>query len=130
MHSIISGTVLLSAALSGQFFSPQFLEKPSRLIQLACAANIPVNPPAKLPESFGMILFPGFELLDIGGPLEALNVLARHRSNDSLTLSLISKTMAPVAPGPIAPSTLSLKFGGKEDWMPTHTVDNAPDLGL
>ena len=82
------------------------------------------------PKSFGMVLYPEFELLDVGGTLEALNMLARVIPNDTITLSILAKTMDPVTPGPIFPDTISAAFAGHQIWLPTHTFDNAPPLDV
>lgn len=37
----------------------------------------PATPPPAQPKKFGVLLFPGFELLDVAGPLAALSSLAR-----------------------------------------------------
>jgi len=47
---------------------------------------------------FGVILFQAFEILDVFGPLEALNMLSRTRH---LEMFLISETMDPVATKPV-----------------------------
>lgn len=55
------------------------------------------------PKSFGSLLYHQFEALDIAGPLEALNVLARSKGFEEMRLSLISKTIEPISVGQIPP---------------------------
>ncbi|KAK3113103.1 hypothetical protein LTR53_009920 [Teratosphaeriaceae sp. CCFEE 6253] len=90
------------------------------------------------PKSFGLLLYPQFEVLDVAGPIETLNTLARLKIKDDngqdkqpfaeITLSIIAKTWAPVTPGPIAPDTAGVNFSGRQLYCPTHTFDNAPQV--
>lgn len=50
--------------------------------------------PTSTPTRYGLILFPGFQALDVFGPLDALNTLS-HSQN--ITLELIAKTLDPVS---------------------------------
>lgn len=79
----------------------------------------PANP---LPTKFGLVLYPGFQLLDAAGPLDALNMLAYDHP---LTLYILAPTLTPI-------STLnsSQKAQGSlfsQSIVPTHTFDTAPD---
>lgn len=65
-----------------------------------------------LPKSYGVLLFPGFGLLDVAGPLEVLNSLCRLEGQDGLTLSIIAKTMNPVTP--VAPDGNGLGVTSKQ----------------
>lgn len=70
------------------------------------------------PTKFGVVLFPGFQALDVFGPLDALNSLSRITPLEFVTLAV---TLDPVntrveAPGRIGQSVL-----------PTHTFDDCPD---
>ena len=56
----------------------------------------------EFPKSFGVLLYPQFEVLDVAAPIEALNVLSRHKGYEEMRLSIISKTLDPVSVGPIA----------------------------
>lgn len=74
-----------------------------------------------LPKMFGIILYPGFQLLDVCGPLDALNVLA---SSHTINLSIIAATLDPVR-------THHFKQGQQgsninQSITPTHTFDTAP----
>ena len=78
------------------------------------------------PKSFGVLLFPDFEVLDIAGPIEALNCLNRLHGNEDMIFSYIAKTKDPLVPGP----GLSHKFRGQQLYLPTHTFDDAPQLDV
>lgn len=68
---------------------------------------------------YGVALFPGFQALDVFGPLDVLNFLSK---TVPLELSLIGPTLEPVSTLHNAPST---RIG--QSVVPTHTYDNAPD---
>lgn len=87
-------------------------------------------PSTNSPRSYGIVLFPQFEVLDAAGPLEILNMLAFLSQNDEMKLSVIAQTLDPVNPGPIAPATLSANFNGQQHYLPTHTFDTAPPLDV
>lgn len=84
------------------------------------------------PNHIAVILFPGFQLLDITGPLDVLNSLAR---STPLKLSILAATLNPVTthiPGPtpyLASLTPTSPPGSNfaESMVPTHTFDTAPD---
>ncbi|KAL2810487.1 class I glutamine amidotransferase-like protein [Aspergillus granulosus] len=87
----------------------------------------PLQPHTPTPDQevslrIGVLLFPGFQVLDVFGPLDCLNVLSRTHP---LTLSLLSHTLDPVTskvhsyPASIAQSIL-----------PTHTFSNPPPLDV
>ena len=84
--------------------------------------------PSYPPISYGALLYPGFCVLDIAGPLEALNTLARLDGHEGMTLSMISKTMDPVTPG--GPDDKGMAFMSKQQWLPTHTFENAPKIDI
>lgn len=76
----------------------------------------------------GIILFPGFALLDVAGPMQFFNQLSAIRP---LELSVIAKTMDPVNTAPPASLYADQKFPSiGEAWLPTHTFDNAPDVDV
>jgi len=91
---------------------------------MAVPAYIPsVKDSNNPPTNYGVLLFPGFQLLDIGGPLDFLNELARIRN---INLYLIAQTLDPV-------STLTSTFGKpgvplaiEERIVPTHTYQTVP----
>lgn len=84
------------------------------------------TPSYRLPTSYGMILYPGFQALDVFGPLDALNILSSSRP---MNLSLIAATMDPVSTKP--PPGLRPNISNfAESVVPTHTFDNAPPLDV
>ncbi|KAM5434621.1 hypothetical protein MferCBS31731_006723 [Microsporum ferrugineum] len=89
----------------------------------------PLRPSADdgLPSSFGVLLFPEFQSLDVFGPLDALNLFSLTRK---LNLSIIAEKMEPVSTQ--VRSTQINKFGSSfgEAIMPTHTFKNAPPLDV
>ena len=85
---------------------------------------------SKFPRSFGLLIYPQFEVLDAMGPIEALNCLARTPGFEDMTLSIISKTLDPVSVGPLPPDTLGQNFTGRQVFTPTHTFETAPHLDV
>ena len=76
----------------------------------------------------GVIIFPGFALLDVAGPMQFFNQLSSLRP---FQLSVIAKTMDSVTtipPKSAMPPAQYQPVG--EEWLPTHTFDNAPDLDI
>jgi putative intracellular protease/amidase len=70
------------------------------------------------PTKFGVVLFPGFQALDVFGPLDTLNNMSRWTALEFVTLAA---TLNPVntrveAPGRIGQSV-----------VPTHTFDDCPE---
>jgi putative intracellular protease/amidase len=74
------------------------------------------------PQNIGVLLFPGFQLLDLCGPLDVLNLLA---NSETLNLSIIAKTMDPVSTSHALQESRKSKFS--ESIVPTHTFATAPD---
>lgn len=75
----------------------------------------------ELPKNFGVVLFPGFQLLDVCGPLDALNVLS---NSHTLNLSIIAATLDPVGTQHFMQDQQGSKFN--QSISPTHTFDDAP----
>lgn len=72
-----------------------------------------------LPVSFGIILFPAFQLLDVAGPLDILNVVSW--SHTEITLSILSNTLDPVTNKlQMSDSTFAQSI------VPTHTFSDPP----
>lgn len=88
------------------------------------------NGDMKTPKSYGLLLFPGFEVLDAAGPIEMLNVLTRYMDFADINLSVIGQTMDPITPGPITPDKTGLPFLGQQLYQPTHTFETAPELDV
>ncbi|KAM0559949.1 hypothetical protein ACHAPJ_003901 [Fusarium lateritium] len=74
-----------------------------------------MSPPTK----YAVALFPGFQALDVFGPLDALNFTSKRQP---LELSILHTSLDPV-------STLLDDSPGRigQSVVPTHTYDNAPD---
>jgi putative intracellular protease/amidase len=68
---------------------------------------------------YGVALYPGFQALDVFGPLDILNILSM---TVPLELSLIGPTLEPVSTLHNAPSTRIV-----QSIMPTHTFEDAPE---
>jgi len=75
---------------------------------------------ADTPVNYGMVLFPGFQALDVFGPLDILNTLSWTYPLD---LSLIASTLDPVT----TRTELSLPGANfSESIVPTHTFADPP----
>ncbi|GJN94593.1 hypothetical protein Rhopal_007676-T1 [Rhodotorula paludigena] len=75
--------------------------------------------PRHSPYHVAVALFPGFELLDVTGPLEVLNMLSRETP---IKLSLLSTTLDPVST-----KTADMPYSMCEQSMvPTHTYEVPP----
>ncbi|KAF4967078.1 hypothetical protein FSARC_5370 [Fusarium sarcochroum] len=74
-----------------------------------------MSPPTK----YAVALFPGFQALDVFGPLDVLNFTSKRQP---LELSILHTSLNPV-------STLLDDSPGRigQSVVPTHTYDNAPD---
>lgn len=68
------------------------------------------------PTHYAVVLYPGFQLLDVAGPLDILNLLSL---NNDIKLSILSSTMDAV---PTLP-----KSAFSQSVVPTHTFENAPE---
>lgn len=77
--------------------------------------------------SFGILLFPAFQALDVFGPLDALNLLSWQ---EKMNLSLISASMDPVTTAPRSAAMNPFNSSFFETVMPTHTHDSAPPLDV
>ena len=76
----------------------------------------------------GIVIFPGFAVLDVAGPLQFFNQLSLTHP---MQLSIISKTLEPVSTVP--PDHLMIDKPLQQigsTWMPTHTFDHVPDLDI
>ena len=70
------------------------------------------------PTRYGIVLFKGFQTLDVFGPLDILNLLSRTRP---LSCSLIAETLDPVSSRETEAQTMDQRI------VPTHTFSNAPN---
>ncbi|KAF2469367.1 DJ-1/PfpI family protein-like protein [Lindgomyces ingoldianus] len=74
------------------------------------------------PKHIGVILFPGFQLLDVAGPLDVLNILSKTYP---LRLSILAQTLDPVSTAHnVEPTIPGSDFA--ESIVPTHTFANPP----
>ncbi|KAK7427285.1 hypothetical protein QQZ08_006221 [Neonectria magnoliae] len=73
------------------------------------------NPPTK----YGIVLFPGFQALDVFGPADVLNILSKKTP---LELSIIAETLDPVSTRANLPGTATIG----QRVVPTHTCENPP----
>ncbi|KAL2070790.1 hypothetical protein VTL71DRAFT_13816 [Oculimacula yallundae] len=87
-----------------------------------CDAQTPA-----LPYTFGMIVFPGFQALDVFGPLDALNVLA---FTTKINLTVIADTLEPVTTNKVSWTTSAVNATFGETILPSHTFENAPPLDV
>ena len=77
---------------------------------MTTASKDPPPPPTK----FGVVLFPGFQSLDVFGPVDILNFLSKTR--DGLRFTMLADTLEPVC--------TALEPGGfGQSVVPTHTLD-------
>ncbi|KAL5610981.1 hypothetical protein FOBRF1_007098 [Fusarium oxysporum] len=82
------------------------------------------------PKKYGMVLYEGFQLLDVSGPLDVLNVLSTHA--DGISLSLIAESLQPQSTSPKCfPENMGMPpFTTSQALMPTHTFETAPQLDV
>ncbi|EXJ93562.1 hypothetical protein A1O1_01954 [Capronia coronata CBS 617.96] len=62
------------------------------------------------PTHYVLVIFPGFQLLDLAGPLDILNQLSETKQNSHLTLTIVAETLEPVPAKPIPPSSADWTF--------------------
>ena len=72
------------------------------------------------PTKWAVALFPGFQALDVFGPLDTLNILSKQQP---LELSLLHTSLDPVST--LLPNADPGAIG--QAVVPTHTYDDAPD---
>lgn len=70
------------------------------------------------PVKYAVALFPGFQLLDVAGPLDVLAVLAQQVP---VEVSVLAATLAPVT------SRTARSGSVGQEIVPTHTFADAPD---
>lgn len=88
---------------------------------LVYATDATRDTPHPLPVNYGILLYPGFQALDVFGPLDILNMLSLQTS---LNLSVIAGTYDPVNTIPKLSNIFNSTFG--ESVVPTHTLSNPP----
>ncbi|KAJ7150067.1 class I glutamine amidotransferase-like protein [Mycena crocata] len=88
--------------------------------------NVPSHPES-LPVSYGVVLFPAFQALDVFGPLDALNMLS---GKFPLNLSIIAASLDPVSTMPRTAALNPLNSNFSQSVLPTHTFADAPPLDV
>ena len=94
-------------------------------VLLVPAAQKPSSP---LPKSFGYVLFPEFQAIDVFGPLDALNVLSWRREN--MTLAMLARTLEPVSTRVTNPAYNRFNSTFGQNVLPSHTFTDAPPLDV
>ncbi|CAA9959118.1 ThiJ/PfpI family protein [Pyrenophora teres f. maculata] len=79
------------------------------------------SPSTTLPTKIGILLYPSFQLIDVAGPLDALNILSYTHP---LTLSIVAATLTPISTQTAAGTQRGSIFA--QSIMPTHTFETAP----
>ena len=74
---------------------------------------------ANSPLTLGAILYPGFEMLDLYGPLEMFSMVPAEQ----LTIHTVAENTGPV------PSAMGMAIGGPKT-VADHSFDDAPHLDL
>lgn len=85
------------------------------------------TPEPGTPTRYGYLLFPGFQAIDVFGPLDALNTLSWSHN---ITLSLIAKTLNPVSTVVRNPAFNRVNSTFGESVLPTSTFATAPPLDV
>jgi transcriptional regulator GlxA family with amidase domain len=85
---------------------------------------------ADFPKKYGVVLYDGFQLIDVCGPIDVLNVLTTHI--DGISLSLIAETKSPVSTFPKKwPAEMGMPpFTTSQTLQPTHTFETASQLDV
>lgn len=84
------------------------------------------TPDDKVPLSYGLVLYPGFQALDVFGPIDALNCLSFIYP---IKLYILAETLDPVS----TKSPQGLEHPGSsfsQRIVPTHTFENAPKVDV
>jgi transcriptional regulator GlxA family with amidase domain len=80
------------------------------------------------PLSWGIVIFPGFDHLDVFGPIEYLNMISVHFPTN---FSLIAQSLDPVStkiPAAVLPAGMHPNI--EQLILPSHTFKNAPPLDI
>ena len=83
-----------------------------------------------VPKKYGVVLYEGFQLIDVCGPIDVLNVLSTHV--EGISLSVISETLEPTSTFPkVWPEKMGMPpFTASQKLTPTHTFETAPQLDV
>ncbi|KAF7373014.1 Dj-1 family protein [Mycena sanguinolenta] len=88
---------------------------------IAAASNYISGPP---PVSYGLLLFPTFEQLDVNGPLEALYLLSLQFP---MNLAIIAETLDPVSSKPL-PVNNTFNSNVSQSVVPTNSFADVPPI--
>ncbi|KXH55143.1 DJ-1/PfpI family protein [Colletotrichum nymphaeae SA-01] len=80
-----------------------------------------------LPVTFGAVLFQAMEMLDLIGPIDALQLVAYNRH---VNLHLVAATLDPVTTAPVSPSSNTYNSSWWPTFQPTNTFDDDLDLDV
>lgn len=82
------------------------------------------------PKKYGVVLYPGFQLIDVCGPVDVLNALSSHV--EGISLSVIAETLEPTSTSPkVWPDKMGMPpFTTAELLTVTHTFETAPQLDV
>ncbi|KAJ5679809.1 hypothetical protein N7462_008053 [Penicillium macrosclerotiorum] len=80
------------------------------------------NPESQEMLRIGVVLFPGFQALDVFGPVDCINVLS---NTENISLAMLSTTLDPVT---TKPANIPKRVG--QSVVPTHTFATAPPLDV
>ncbi|KAI0753813.1 class I glutamine amidotransferase-like protein [Fomes fomentarius] len=95
---------------------------------LPAATAVAKKPNKTTPTKIGIILFPSFEPLDVFGPADALQMLARQTHLDLYLISNANGTdLSPVSTAPRAAAMNPFNSTFWQSVVPTHTLENVPD---
>jgi len=111
--------MILSALISPLFYSAIIINL-AAVLAMAAPSSAHNTHRADIPVNYGMVLFPGFQALDVFGPLDILNTLS---FTYPIHLSLIASTLDPVTTRTTRSSQGS---NFSESVVPTHTFANPP----
>lgn len=93
----------------------------------ACAAPTPIstgvpNPPVK----YGMVLYQAFEIFDVYGPLQVLNMLSRSWGHLDLSLISYANDTSVITTEPVNPAMNPYNSTIYPTLPPTHSMANPP----
>lgn len=72
------------------------------------------------PTHYLLAIFPGYQLLDLAGPLDILNILSLVKSEIPFTLTIIAETLEPVPSKPIPPSSAQWSYNLQTEFPQTN----------
>ncbi|KAL4946545.1 hypothetical protein BDV06DRAFT_87184 [Aspergillus oleicola] len=114
-RALVHGLLSLYPSVAAQAQDPLPTPSPS---------PAPISPPSK----YGMLLFRGYEILDVFGPLEVLSWVAQH--HDKIDLYMVAETLDPVTTAPQTAAMNAFNASFFPTVNPTHTFDDVPDLDV